>query len=318
MPTKLLALPLVLFLSLALAACSGDGEKFPRTLVIGEQDVQPVLANSELIVGQNRFALGLLDPEGFPIVDARVQLTFYDLNDGEQKRFEVEAVSRVPARDAGLTEEIIHIHPDGSRHSHFNVGEQVGIYTARVQFDRPGMWGVEIKLDSGDHKKTLRPRFNVLERANTPPIGADAPRTRNLTLYDVDDITRIDTSSNPSPDMHTATIADAIAAGRPAVVLFAVPGYCTSRLCGPVMEIMRQLYPRFRDQVEFIHVEFYKNPGQPNPEPVDAVKEWGLRSEPWIFIIDAKGKVADRYEGPISVQELEQSLRAVIGSTASR
>jgi hypothetical protein len=316
MPTKLLFLPLLLVSALFLAACSSEGKKFPETLVIGDNDVLPIMANTEIVVGPNRFALGLIDPDGFPIFDAKVHLTFYDLNDGETKRHEVEAVSRVPARDAGITEEIIHIHPDGTRHSHFNVGEQVGIYTARVDFDRPGWWGVEIKLESGDLKRTLRPRFNVLERGSTPPIGADAPRSRNLTVYDVDDITRIDTSSKPSADMHTATIADTIEAGKPALVLFAVPGYCTSRLCGPVMEIMRKLHPRFQDQVEFIHVEFYNNPGTPNAQPVDAVKEWNLRSEPWFFVIDAKGKVADKFEGPISMQELEESLRAVIASAS--
>jgi hypothetical protein len=167
---------------------------------------------------------------------------------------------------------------------------------------------VEIKMEKGNLKRTILPRFNVITQATTPPIGFDAPRSRNLTADHVDDITQIDTSANPSREMHETTIADAIAAGRPALVLFAVPGFCTSRLCGPELEIMRKLYPRYRDKAEFIHVEFYKNPGTANPEPVDAVKKWGLRTEPWFFLIDSKGKVAAKFEGPTSMQELEEAL----------
>jgi hypothetical protein len=243
-----------------------------------------------------------------------VSLTFFDLNDGEEvEKFRTEAVSRVPARDAGLSEQIIHVHADGSQHAHFNAGEQVGVYTAEVNFDRPGIWGVEIEIDSATPaiKETIRPRFNVLPQGPTPMIGAAAPRSRNLTAADVNDIAQIDSSANPSAEMHTATIADTIAAGRPALVLFAVPGFCESRLCGPEMEIMRKLYPQHRARVEFIHVEFYKNPGSPERVPADAVREWNLRSEPWFFLIDGEGNIAARFEGPTSLQELDEALKAV-------
>ena len=95
------------------------------------------------------------------------------------------------------------------------------------------------------------------------------------------------------------------------VVLFAVPGFCESRLCGPELEIMRKLYPQYRNRVEFIHVEFYKNPGNPERIPSDTVVEWKLRSEPWFFLIDSKGMIAAKYEGPVSLQELDEALKAV-------
>lgn len=315
-PTRL-ALSLVAVLALAAAACGGDGTKFPEVVTIGEGDVLPVLASSELTVGENRFVLGLLDAESRPIVDAKVHLTFYDLGDGqERKRFEAEAASRVPARDAGLSEVIQHVHADGSVHRHFNAGDEVGVYTAVVNFDRAGWWGVEIRLESEAPKlkRTLRPRFMVLAQGQTPAIGAPAPRTRNRTVADVADLSLIDSSATPSPEMHTTTVADAIAAGRPVLVLFAVPGFCTSRFCGPEMEIMRKLYPRYRERVEFIHVEFYERPGDPNSPLAPGVAEWNLRTEPWFFVIDAQGRVAAKFEGPTSMQELEEALRKVAGA----
>jgi hypothetical protein len=293
-------------------ACSGSSEsRFPDTVEIGDGDIQPIAANSELVTGPNRFALGLLDAKGVPLVDAKVHLTFYDLNQGEVKKFDVEAVSRVPARDAGLESSVIHTHADGSQHVHSNVGEQVGIYTAMVNFDAPGEWGVEIDVQKGDLRQVIKPRFNVATETRTPALGADAPRSRNLTADDTTDITQIDSSDKPAREMHTATIADTIAAGKPALLLFAVPGFCTSQLCGPEMEIMRKLYPAYNSRVEFIHVEFYKTPGDPRSDVADAAKEFGLRTEPWFFAIDSRGKVVAKFEGPTSMQELEETLRAL-------
>ena len=40
------------------------------------------------------------------------------------------------------------------------------------------------------------------------------------------------------------------------------------------------------------------------------VKEWKLPTEPWVFVVDRNGVVRDRFEGAISVAELEQSVRS--------
>ena len=163
---------------------------------------------------------------GLAARNASARDTAFFLGGGkEDLRFEMDAVSRVPARDAGLEERIEHIHADGTRHDHFNVGEQIGIYTAVVDFSPAGEWGVELTIDTGEKKQTLRPRFNVAAEAITVPIGADAPRSKNLTVADVTDLAQIDTSANPSPEMHTTTVAQAIEAKRPVLVLFAAGFY---------------------------------------------------------------------------------------------
>jgi hypothetical protein len=307
------------FLSLFSFACAGSEEKFPEIVTLRQEDVQPLINNSEIVVGQNRLVIGLLGPDSRLIVDARVHLTFYELTgDQATKRFEADAVSRVPARDAQLAEEVVHTHTDGSRHVHLAVGDDIGFYTANVEFDKAGDWGVEIAVESANPRlrATLRPRFNVVTEGPTPAIGEPAPRSRNLIAADVADISQIDSSARPSTEMHTSTIADAIAAGRPTLVLFAVPGFCESRLCGPELEIMRKLYPQYRGRAEFIHVEFYENPGSPSRVVVQAAQEWNLRSEPWFFVIDGQGIVRAKFEGPASLQELDEALKQVTSTSA--
>ena len=94
---------------------------------VKDGDVVPILANSELTVGSNRVAVGIIGPDSKPMVDAKVHFAFYNLNGGKETRTqEMDAVSRVPARDAGLpAQETIRL-PDGTTRNIFNVGEEVG------------------------------------------------------------------------------------------------------------------------------------------------------------------------------------------------
>ena len=39
------------------------------------------------------------------------------------------------------------------------------------------------------------------------------------------------------------------------------------------------------------------------------MREWSLPTEPWTFLVGADGKIAARFEGTVSVLELEQSVR---------
>src|SRR5690606_36814547 len=126
-PLRLVLLVSLLIPGLVLAACSGgddDKPAFDDVIVLRNDDIQPVIVTHEFVVGANRFAMGLLDDFNTPIVDANVHLTFYDLNDGQQvAKFERDATVVLPARDAGIAEEIVHTHADGTRHVHINRGQ---------------------------------------------------------------------------------------------------------------------------------------------------------------------------------------------------
>lgn len=300
-----------------LAACSSSGEEdFSGPVVIRQLPITPSIYNTELVVGQNRFLLGLMAEDGALVTDAAVKLRFYDLNEGRQvMTSEAEATARVPAREAGITEVVPHKHDDGATHNHVNAGEDVGFYTAQVEFPRAGDWGVEVSLNSREPKvkDKVKLRFNVLEQGETPALGSAAPKSENRTLADVADITEIDSAASPEPGLHQTTIREAIAAGRPAVVFFGVPGYCTSRLCGPEYEILRKLYETHKDQAAFIHVEFYDKPGDPDGQPVETAREWGLRNEPWFFVIDSHGLISAKFDGPASLAELEEALLKATG-----
>ncbi len=42
------------------------------------------------------------------------------------------------------------------------------------------------------------------------------------------------------------------------------------------------------------------------------VTEWGLVSEPWVFVVDASGKVTAKFEGAATADEVEAAARAAL------
>jgi hypothetical protein len=112
--------------------------------------------------------------------------------------------------------------------------------------------------------------------------------------------------------MHGDDLADVLGE-KPVVLLFATPALCLSRVCGPVVDVAEQVKAEYGDDVAFIHQEIWidNEPGGPqNLRP--QVKEYGLFTEPWLFVIDENGEVATRIEGAFSVDELESALEPLV------
>jgi hypothetical protein len=131
--------------------------------------------------------------------------------------------------------------------------------------------------------------------------------------------------------MHTMTIADAVASGKPTVILFAAPGFCPSFTCGPDLELMQKLETKYRDKANFIHIESpnalqdHTHTGPLDPAhrqlpghqgtykpQVQTANEWGLKTEPWLFFIDENGTIVDRFEGGLTYDEVEPRLAAAL------
>ena len=188
-----------------------------------------------------------------------------------------------------------------------------GVYVAEVSFDRAGRWGVEVRVTlAGDELDPVPFRFDVLEETPEPALGDAAPASRQFTLADVADISEIDSSYPPRPHMHDVTAGDALAGGKPLVIAFATPAFCESRTCGPVMDtVMDPLYEKHKDEAVFIHIEPYQlrelreGAGEIH---VEATTEWGIQTEPWIFVVGRDGKVAAKFEGIVALAEVETAL----------
>jgi hypothetical protein len=272
--------------------------------------LQPLITTSELVVGQNRFAFGLLR-HGRLLDDATVAVRVYDIR-GESPQLTTARPAVYHRLEVIEQGQHVHIHPDGTRHLHTSATDAHGIYVAHLSFDRPGAWGIEILARQGDGPvEAARLRVTALGAPRAPLPGTPAPRSRNLVAGDVSDLRTIDSSEPPDPRLHQTRIADAIAQGRPQVIVFATPRYCASRVCGPVLDVVRTLIPAYGSRVAFIHQEIWQGP--PGQAFAPTVQEWNLQSEPWIFLVDERGLVRVRFEGLTTRLELEAAVRGMLG-----
>jgi len=336
--------------SLILAACSGSEGSAPdggspaasgcaqdvNDVVIHPSDAPyiPVLASSDIAVGENRVVVGLIDSQGEPVTGAQMRLRIYCYTaSGEQiDKLEVDTTP------VTITRSYTHTHEDGTVETH-TAGE-LGVYVTNISFDEPGKWGLEATGAVNGQPLEAQPiLFDVRARSLSPAIGDPAPRSVQPILKDVADIREIDTSAQPIAEMHDMTIAEAVTSGKPTVIAFATPAFCVSQLCGPAKEIVDTLFRKYGDQANFIHVEPYfleearagkglcpipimnvqyaANPEEGCPvlspdELPPAEQSWNLSTEPWVFVVDKDGNIAAKFESAFSEQELEDALTSVL------
>src|SRR5688572_4450960 len=289
-------------LGIALAAESND-------------DLQPLITTSELIVGENRFAFGLAKANKL-LENAHVQLRIYSI-DGPKPNLIAETNALYHPVEIADSGGRVHRHADGTRHVHRAESEVRGLYVTRLRFTRAGPWGIELQArDDNGSLATARLTVTVASAPQTPGLGTLAPRSRNLIASDVRDLRQIDTSQNPDPRLHQVRIADAIAQRKPQLIVFATPQFCTSRMCGPVVDIVRQLLPAYNKRVAFIHQEIWQDFASKKVFPT--VAEWRLVSEPWTFVVDGEGIIRGKFEGLVTARELEQALQQTLQLNARR
>ncbi len=295
---------------LVAAACGGGDDSNGDDAPTPASGLVAQVVSQDVAVGPNRFAVGLFDDEAGIITGADASFRFFKA-EGESE----VAAGDATARYVGLKSGFVHEHPDGAQHPH--TGDEVGLYIADAEFDSSGVWEVEVRATvGGEERGPARAAFQVAQESAAPAIGDPAPATRQTTLADVAGIAEVDTSAEPILEMHQLTIADAVASGRPTVIVFATPAFCTSRLCGPVKEeVVDPLFPDYRDRVNFVHVEPYDIAAarEGSLQPIAAMAEWRLQTEPWVFVVDAEARIAARFEGVLSQEELRQALDALVG-----
>lgn len=248
-------------------------------------DIYPVFISSEITAGEGqRFLVGLLDSNDAPFSSDAVEMrgNFEPVEGGEGgASTDFSFIETVPSQDRG-------------------------VYVGYPSFDAAGTWAVEISVSGDGVDEELRGCFEVTDKGTTPAIGAKAPASDVPTIADVNDLGEISTDDDPNPRFYQVTPAQALKKRDPFVLVFATPKYCTSQVCGPTLDEVEMIVAEY-PKLTVIHSEIYKDL-EPTSPVVPAVEEWGLPSEPWVFVVDSDGKVVAKYEGSVSPDELQPVL----------
>lgn len=187
-------------------------------------------------------------------------------------------------------------------------GDVTRVYVARFPLRQAGTYVLVAEPVGG------RPVQGVLElevnaEPEAPAEGDEAFPSRTPTIASTGgDLEALTTSNPPDVELLRHSVAESLESGVPFVVAFATPQFCTSRACGPVVDVVDAVRQRFAGTgVRFIHVEIYE--GNQPPELNRWVREWNLPTEPWVFVVGRDGRIKARFEGSVSVAELTAAVR---------
>lgn len=184
------------------------------------------------------------------------------------------------------------------------------IYVATLKLPRAGKYWMLAEPEGGNTKVQALGNVVVVKDDPAPDVGEPAIASDTPTLASAGgDASAITTRTPPDESLLRYSVADSLAAKVPFVVTFATPKFCTSRTCGPVVDVVEEVQHRLEgENVRFIHVEVYED-NDPAKGFNQWMGEWKLPTEPWTFLVGANGKIVDRFEGTVSADELEATVR---------
>ena len=304
------ALLLALAGSLLVAGCGGSTGGTAAPSVAGPAastsaaSVIPIIVSSRQVPGPNRFVFSFLDPK-----------------------------TNLPAASPERTASVAFIAPGETQPGAATEAEfiwaiegQRGDYVANVELGAPGDYKAVFITEAPDApQEAIGVGFQVSESSPTVAIGAQAPATDNPTIESAGSVDKVSTDTDPDPAFYEQTVKGALAAKQPFVLVFATPAFCQSAQCGPTLDRIKAVADKAPDDVAFINVEPYQlayTEGRLQPvldangqlQPVEAVNEWGILTEPWVFTVDGTGKVQGSFEGVIGDDELTAAIQAISGT----
>ena len=256
------------------------------------------LAGQTYITGDNRLAFGVIDSQG-KFVYGKTAVYIAPTPDAP-----AQGPFPAPA-DVLVTDPAFRSRQAASETDLF-----AAVYGADVKFSKPGNWTLLTATQSGGGLLAAPSQVKVVKpgKDDIPQVGEAAPRVETDTIASAKgDEESIDTRIPTAPELHQESFADVVGK-KPVALLFATPQLCQSRVCGPVTDIALQMKAKYGDKMTFIHQEVY-NANDANKGLRAPLTAFKLESEPWLFVIDKRGRITARLEGSFGLDAFENAVK---------
>jgi hypothetical protein len=228
------------------------------------------------------------------------------------------AVSRPAARfwvakslDARpFTQGTARLEPVGTSRSAPDPADVTSLYVAHFRLPKAGRYWLLAEPIGASPPIQGVVNLDAASKTRAPAVGSKAIASRTPTLASVGGAASLVTTRVP-PDLELlrTSIRDALRVHAPFVVTFATPKFCTSRACGPVVDVVDEVRRKFAGgPIKFIHVEIYED-NDPSKGFNRWVREWRLPTEPFTFLVGRDGRIKAKFEGSLSVDELTAAVR---------
>ena len=179
-------------------------------------------------------------------------------------------------------------------------------YPFRINILKSGNYALVVSGGpiEGTAFSVLEPDQVAVPGANDSLPGFDTPTFDNNR--EVKPIcTRI---PDPCP-FHAMTLTEALKLGVPVAYLVGTPAHCETGTCSPALDGLIEVGSRIGDRAVFIHAEVYADEAATVIAP--AVKALDLTFEPVLFIVDANGKIIERFDSVFDSLEIFDALASV-------
>lgn len=272
---------------LSLSACASAAVPEATTQA---SPLQIVLVSADFAVGEPRISFAVFDGENAAENITDIKISAVELGE------DLTATDMAPSWNGEAT-----------GYSDY----EIPYWVFYPRLERAGYWGMIAEIARTDGS-TTRADFvvEVQPASKSPGVGEVPPASLNRTLVTQPDIKLLSSAAEPDPALYQLTVADAISSGRPTVVGFLTPAFCQTKWCSPVLDTVEAARAVTGDAVNYIHIEVYDD--FQTLTVVKEMAEWGLDTEPWVFVLDGDGRVVARFSGPLSPAELLSALQPLL------
>jgi protein SCO1/2 len=210
-------------------------------------------------------------------------------------------------------------------------GETRPFFVALLDIPAPGAWMLRLTAGTATGEIT----FQALDPGGSLAIGGPAPAIDTPTLDDAGGVVRaVTTQPNPDLRLSQTSTADALAMGKPYVLVIDSARFKVSPECGRALTMIRYLVDRWGDEVVFVHLEPFEYQvitsepvlsGSLTDPPLNRYASafglgdaaWPATKMPWIFVVDASGTVRAKYTGIVGSADVDVILTQVLGAGAA-
>ncbi len=279
------------------------------------------VASFDLVAAkQQRFNIGLVDnTDQLVLVGGSVDLSFRQLAAEGQAARQDSASFNAAARFVPLAGQ-----PEISANEKpsFTPGT-AGVYrTEPISFPAAGFWQVDVRARTSHGLRRATASFEVAVSSLLPRPGDRAPNTRNplpsardVSMRAIDSRAADEDPTVPDPELHAVSVADALAANRPVIVVVSTPTFCESRFCGPITDSVAILARTTGNKVAFVHLEVWRNfeANELNPAAQEWIDPSGTHegNEPWVFVVDRNGMIVERFDNVASDADLRAAVNRI-------
>ena len=274
------------------ATASGGGKTLEQLWRAEGDDVAVVPGTQNYVPGNVRVSFLVIDSQGRAVTlpTARVWVS--------------DALDRTPFLETEAKIERIGI-PGGE------TADATHIYVVHLRLPRVGKYWLLAEPDGGPKK--VQALGNVVVVKDDPPldIGDRAPASATPTLASTHgDVSALTTRTPPDLRLLRYSVAGSLEAHVPFVVTFATPKFCSSRLCGPMVDVLDDVAQKLDGHRCPLHPRrgLRRQRSRERLQPVDEAV--GARNGALDLLVSRRGVIVARFEGSVSVEELEAAVRA--------